>query len=424
MRFRAWLVATPYPYIPLVAAVGVLVMGYPWQNALGAVALGAIIFLPLAWMQFRRTERDGRPFSTARSHALGVKEWPAEAVVRLGSVAVGVDVTRKGNGAHVLVFVPEAGGPWICAEEPRHARRGGIRTAEYPAFDSLVADFSRRGVEYLPSSRYVRSLAKDLGDRLLLRGVTAESIASGTFRTERRNTLVVAGGLSPDGPRLAEFRRRVPTRDEALEVIAQGLGLALHRVPKADRDLAFLDWVPGLTALWIDGRVDPSRIGRLTELSQLSLLETGDDVVDLTGLQRLRMYEGELSGRESILGLPLRDLYLSRVDAGQLLRVPETLQVLSLEQASSLTSLALFTASPALHDLAISGPRVLDIAAVADLPQLRRLTLTDAGSLVNAEALAEATRLRELVLTNVASIDSSDVLGRLRRKGVTIEQVP
>jgi hypothetical protein len=248
------------------------------------------------------------------------------------------------------------------------------------------------------------------------RKVRENASPSGTSASSTQvvEALDIAEPLTPGGPRFAEFDRRIPTRAEAERIIAEGLGLALRRVPREHRDLEFLQWFPNLRGLWIYGPVNAARIGDLTALSHLSLIAAGSDDVDLSRLRGLTFYEGELRGRESVTALPaLRELYLGEVDAGRLERVPPALTSLALHGATGVTALDVVGTAAGLRELDVQGPRQLDIAALAHLKHLRTVSLGDIRRLTGCAALSSLAALRELRLDNVEDVDDPAALRSL-----------
>jgi hypothetical protein len=250
---------------------------------------------------------------------------------------------------------------------------------------------------------------------------SVRAIGAGASRGHVVDALRIAEPLTPGGPRFAEFDRRIPTREEAERIISAGLGLALRRVPRAHRDLEFVQWFPHLRGLWIHGPVNASRIGDLTDLSQLSLIAAGSDDVDLSKLRHLTFYEGELRGRESVTALTsLRELYLGEVDAGRLERVPPALRNLSLHGATGLTDLNVVATAAGLRELEVQGPRQLDIAAISRLTQLRKVSLTDIRRLTGCAALSSLPALRELRLHDVEDVDDLAALSSLHGVDVVV----
>lgn len=357
MKLLRWMLSTPYPYVALAIPLYVLVMGYGWGRVILTLILSAGIFISAAWVNYRRDSVVSSAPSIRESQTRARMKWPAKQYLGNERYAAGVSMAAARVKGHVLLFVPDGDGAWHCARMPSRWQRGVPHVVEFSTYDAMVAELEREGVGYIPRSPYARSVVDSLSHRLALRGITHESIASGSVGTRVVGTLAVTGAIAHGGPPYAEFDRRVPTRAEADWIVAEGLGVALRRVPRESRDLAFLEWLPDLRGLWIHGAVDPSRIGQLSALTHLSLLSAGSRDVDLSDLEKLEFYEGELQGRESVLALPaLKELYLGRVGDGQLDRVPPSVQCLSLHGATDLGSLGFVTAATGLRELEVLGP--------------------------------------------------------------------
>lgn len=223
---------------------------------------------------------------------------------------------------------------------------------------------------------------------------------------------------------MAEFDRRVPTSTELAEITEKGYGVGLRRIPRKHRDLRFLEDAPELQASWISGPVVPDRIPTMTGLTQLSLLSTGVDELNLSRLTELRYYEGPLRGHESVLSLPrVTELCFDPATGGRLDGIPRTVRSLILTRATGVDSLAPIAGAPHLLELSIDGPRALDISAVAELPSLRVLRLAGITSLTGAAALVRAPGLRELAISSVANIDDADVLSALDGVDVIVDGV-
>ena len=140
---------------------------------------------------------------------------------------------------------------------------------------------------------------------------------------------------------MAEFDRRVPTSTELAEITEKGYGVGLRRIPRKHRDLRFLEDAPELQASWISGPVVPDRIPTMTGLTQLSLLSTGVDELNLSRLTELRYYEGPLRGHESVLSLPrVTELCFDPATGGRLDGIPRTVRSLILTRATGVDSLA------------------------------------------------------------------------------------
>lgn len=412
---------TPYPYVAIGIPVVVFLLGYEWLNVAVALILSVGVFISAGWVDYRRHGANDLSPSVRASRDRAKHKWPAEERLEGLRHAPGVYTATAPDRGHVLVVVPDGDGPWIYATVPSLSRRATTDVVEFSSYDALVEHLGKEGIGYVPPSSYARVLTQSLTVRLYKNGVTSESIASGLSGARRVSALNLTGPITTSGPRFAEFDRRIPTRAEADQIIEEGLGLALRRVPRQHRDLEFLHLFPGLRALWIHGPVNPAGIGSLTTLTQLSLISTGSDEVDLSALRGLTYYEGELGGRESVLALPaLRELYLGGLDKGRLSRIPATLEHLSLHDATSLENLDRVGIARGLRTLEVQGPRQLDVAAVATLEHLRQLTLIEISRLTGTSALRSARRLRELRLDHVESVDDSEVFGSLRGVDIVV----
>ncbi len=417
-EFLRWVVFTVYPYAAIAVPV-IVAFVIPALDAVStALLFGFGVFGLAAWLDYRRWQQDDADYSAARSRARAGDLWPPEEVVRREGYALGVMRGDSRRRAHYVVFAPSLDERWYCVREP--GRRGRIDVAAYPGYDAMILDLKARGIMCVPPSVYSRALVASLRESIQARGVWPETLAAGTHEIEHRNTLVIGGSLTVSGPRYAEFEGRVPNRSEAEQISQEGLGLSLIRVPKAHRGLEFLEWFPDLRGLFVSGKIDPARIGDLTELRHLSLIATGDGAIDFSRLAHLDLYEGDLRGRESVLALPLRQLYLERVAQGVLSQVPPTLEELSLEGAANLNSLQPIARARGLRELSIYGPRTLDIGAIAAFTELTSVTLTGIGALTGVSGLDGLRRLRELTLIGVGSIDDIGVLDRLTDRGVVV----
>ncbi len=416
--FLSWVVWTPYPYAAVALPVIVLIRDPSVDTVASALVVGVVLFGLAGWVNYRYWVQDRGEFSAARSRARIGGRRPSEEEVRRDQFAAGVIRGDSRRRAHYLILAPSVDEMWRCVREP--SRRGRIQATSYSGFDAMIRDLNARGVFVLPLSGYSRGLASQLRRQLEARGVQTATLAAGEHRVEHRNTLVIGESLTGSGPRYAEFDRRVPTRAEAEQIIADGLGLALIRVPKQHQGLEFLEWFPSLRGLFVSGRVDPGRIGELVELRRLSLISTGNLGVDLSRLRNLVLYEGELKGRESVLELPVRELYLERVSEGILSPLPPTVEEVSLSGAEKLETLDLLVPAGGLRELTIDGSRVLDLGSITALKELRSVSLMDIGKITGVGALEQLRKLRELTLIGVEAVDDISVLDRLTDKQVMV----
>lgn len=420
MTFWRWVVTTPYPYVALGIPTVVLALGYEWVNVLVGAILSFGVFLSAGWVAYRRSAANDSVQSLRGSRSRAARQWPALGTVVHRDYLLGVSAEGASRRGYVLVFVPEGDNAWAFTYVAS-TRSRNPQTAEFTSYEAMVADLKRHQFAHVPPSSYSRVLADALVVSLAKRGVTRESLASGSVVCGSANGLTISGPVAGNGPRYAEFDRRVPTPREAVQVTDSGFGLALRRIPRGHRDLEFLELFPDLRGLWILGPVNPARVSALTSLTHLSLIDTGSDEVDLSGLQSLVFFEGELKGRESILDVAgLRELYLGRVDDGQLTHVPVGLRRVSLHGAAGLRSLDCVREAAGLRELEVQGARHLDISAISSLTHLHTLSFSHVGRLSGVTSLVSLRGLREIRLQSVGSIDAPAALDLLRGVDVIV----
>lgn len=420
MTFWRWVVTTPYPYVALGIPVVVVALGYEWVNVLVAVILGFGVFLSAGWVAYRRSGANDSTHSLRSSQSRAARQWPALGTVVNRDYLLGVSAEGASRRGYVLVFVPERDNAWAYTYMAS-TRSRNPQTVEFTSYEAMVGDLKRHQFAHVPQSSYSRALADTLVVSLAKRGVTRESLASGSIVGGSANGLTISGPVAGNGPRYAEFDRRVPTPREAVQVTDSGFGLALRHIPRHHRDLAFLELFPDLRGLWILGPVNPARVSALTSLTHLSLIDTGPDEVDLSALQSLVFFEGEFKGRESVLDVAgLRELHLGRVDDGQLTHVPAGLRRVSLHGAAGLRSLESVCGAAELREIEVQGAHHLDISAISSLRHVHTLSFSHVGRLSGVTTLVSLRGLRQIRLESVGSIDAPAVLDLLRGVDVIV----